>query len=208
MPYHTVKQGECLESIAHQYGFFWQTLWNDPNNAALKAKRKDPNVLLAGDSVFVLEKRAAEKAGATEERHRFRRKGVPSVFQLQLFRQDEPRAKEPYVLDIDGTLITGTTNSNGVLRCVIPPDAKVGKLQLTRSAEEFLLDLGHLDPVDELTGMQARLKNLGFYRGQVDGLLGPQTEQAIRAFQEKHGLSVTGKNDDATRRKLQDMHGV
>lgn len=49
------------------------------------------------------------------------------------------------------------------------------------------------DPVVER--VQASLKSQNFYVGDVDGLSGPATERAIRAFQEKNGLEATGKID-------------
>jgi LysM repeat protein len=43
---YTVKQGDHLSSIAHEYGFpDYQTIWNHADNAQLKQKRKNPNVL-------------------------------------------------------------------------------------------------------------------------------------------------------------------
>ena len=70
----------------------------------------------------------------------------------------------------------------------------------------FKLELGHLDPVAEATGVQARLNNLGFFCGKVDGIIGPMTQEAFKAFQEKNGLSETGTADQATRNKLAQLH--
>jgi hypothetical protein len=40
---------------------------------------------------------------------------------------------------------------------------------------------------------QDRLTQEGFYRGQIDGVLGPETRHAIVRFQTKHGLGISGE---------------
>jgi lipoprotein-anchoring transpeptidase ErfK/SrfK len=50
--------------------------------------------------------------------------------------------------------------------------------------------------------LQAALVRDGISPGPIDGLTGPQTEAALRAFQQKHALRTTGVLDDATRIKL------
>jgi hypothetical protein len=49
---------------------------------------------------------------------------------------------------------------------------------------------------------QRRLARLGFDPGPPDGLLGPRTTAALRAFQRSAGLNVTGLLDEATRAEL------
>jgi hypothetical protein len=206
---HKVRQGECISSIADKYGFFPDTIWNDSANAQLKEKRKDPNVLYPGDVVVVPDKEMKEESGATETRHRFRRKGVPEVLKIVLRKEGEPRANESYVLEIDGELFSGTTDSEGRIEHPIPPGAKSGTLTIGEEpdAEEHKLMLGHMDPIDEVSGVQARLNNLGFDCGQADGKMSPQTVAAIKAFQAKAGLSATGEIDQATRDALVSEHG-
>lgn len=52
---------------------------------------------------------------------------------------------------------------------------------------------------DEQTrGVQAALKEKGFYYGQVDGQPGPETMMAVRRYQIRNGLPVTGNADEAT----------
>jgi len=46
--------------------------------------------------------------------------------------------------------------------------------------------------------IQTRLKNWGYYNGAVDGIYGSGTEQAVRYFQRKNGLSVDGQVGDKT----------
>ena len=40
--------------------------------------------------------------------------------------------------------------------------------------------------------IQRRLKNWGYYNGAIDGILGPQSIKAIKAFQKKYGLVQDG----------------
>ncbi len=44
----------------------------------------------------------------------------------------------------------------------------------------------------EVTQIQTKLKNWGYYTGSVDGIYGWQTESAVRSFQKKNGLTVDG----------------
>lgn len=50
--------------------------------------------------------------------------------------------------------------------------------------------------------MQRRLKELGYYTGSVDGYFGSQTYRAVRNFQSRNGISVTGKADPYTQQVL------
>ncbi|MEW9806830.1 peptidoglycan-binding domain-containing protein [Mesorhizobium marinum] len=45
--------------------------------------------------------------------------------------------------------------------------------------------------------VQATLRDLNFYSGEVDGLYGPNTRTAIEAYQAKMGMAVTGTVDDS-----------
>lgn len=42
-----------LSGIAGHYGKSWQTVWNDSKNAGLRARRKSPNKIQPGDTVYV-----------------------------------------------------------------------------------------------------------------------------------------------------------
>lgn len=50
--------------------------------------------------------------------------------------------------------------------------------------------------------IQQALKAAGFYQGPVDGKLGPQTREAIRSFQQVHGLKADGVVGRQTWEKL------
>ena len=40
--------------------------------------------------------------------------------------------------------------------------------------------------------LQRRLSRAGYYRGSIDGVLGPQTRRAIRAYEQEHGYADAG----------------
>lgn len=53
-----------------------------------------------------------------------------------------------------------------------------------------------------LASLQWLLKDLGHYADKVDGLDGPNTQKAFKAFQNRAGLLETGSEDAATRKAL------
>jgi murein L,D-transpeptidase YcbB/YkuD len=50
--------------------------------------------------------------------------------------------------------------------------------------------------------IQTALKNSGFYKGKIDGKIGPQTKEAIKAFQKAHGLKADGIVGKRTAEKI------
>jgi len=56
---------------------------------------------------------------------------------------------------------------------------------------------------DNLKQVQERLKAEGVYAGPVDGELNAQTEAALRQYQQKQGIPVSGAADEATLKELQ-----
>ncbi len=46
--------------------------------------------------------------------------------------------------------------------------------------------------------LQERLKELGYYAGEVDGQFGPGTKEAVVAFQAKNGLDTDGMAGEET----------
>jgi len=65
--------------------------------------------------------------------------------------------------------------------------------------------VGHrAEPPDRvIADVQTELQEMGYYTGEVDGLLGPLTRQALRDYQADHGLMVTEVIDEPTLDALQ-----
>ena len=57
----------------------------------------------------------------------------------------------------------------------------------------------HAEPPDRvIADVQAALQEMGYYRGEVDGLLGPMTRDALTAYQADNGLYTTATIDEPT----------
>ena len=53
--------------------------------------------------------------------------------------------------------------------------------------------------------MQARLKQIGWFSGDVSNNYGSRTTEAIRGFQRKRGFPVTGVTDERTYNRILSM---
>ncbi|WP_407406961.1 spore cortex-lytic enzyme [Peribacillus sp.] len=57
---------------------------------------------------------------------------------------------------------------------------------------------------DDVIELQARLQNIGYYQGKIDGAYGWGTYWALRNFQEDFGLPIDGLAGSTTKKKLSD----
>ena len=55
-----------------------------------------------------------------------------------------------------------------------------------------------MDPGQTVANVQAALQQQGYYQGEVDGILGPQTRAALAEYQSAQGLEPTGAVDEPT----------
>jgi hypothetical protein len=60
----------------------------------------------------------------------------------------------------------------------------------------------NLPPDQVIANVQAALQQQGYYQGEVDGLLGPITRNAIANYQRDHGLYTTSTIDEPTLQSL------
>ena len=57
----------------------------------------------------------------------------------------------------------------------------------------------HAEPPDKvIADVQGVLQQMGYYKGDVDGLLGPMTREALTAYQTEQGLTPTAAIDEPT----------
>jgi len=208
---HVVQQGECLSSIAKQHGFRrWRTVYDDPANAALRQKRPDPNILAPGDIVMIPDKQPRVEEAATGARHTFFVAVAPTMLRVALVDM-KPRR---YRLTVEGEVFEGPVPDSGLIERPIQPDARSGQLAVWLTDDTsgdgitWDLDIGALDPVDHLTGVKARLNNLGYDAGAVNETPNDDSKGAVSTFQTRHGETATGDADPAFREELRQAHDV
>ena len=216
--YRTVEQGEYIASIALSEGFLdWRRVYDHPENAELRKKRPKPNILLPGDVVFIPDKQEKTEQGKTEREHVFQ---IPSgSMEIRLFlheqQEGQPLANVDYVLTVNDTTYKGTADSNGLVVQKVPIGTPQATLAVPGMRLEWQLQIGQMDPHHQvtepehiMTGVQARLANLGYYFGAVDGNLSEATTSAIRQFQ-RHVMereNADGDLDDETSDALVKRH--
>lgn len=203
---YNIAQGDGVTRIAYQTGFFWETIWHHPENAELKRLRKHGEYLNPGDVLFIPDKCPKEYSRPTDQRHSFRRKGLPVILRIRLLDEDdEPRADLPYCLKISGQLLSGQTDGEGWIRQPVPPDAAQGELVLP-NGEHYTINIDHIGAMDSVGAAQAMLQNLAYYGGPIDNNMNDDTRLAIKLFQQRFGIPVTGDLDETTRRAIKDFH--
>lgn len=205
---YVIRQGDCLSSVAEKSGFLWQTIWEHSSNSDLRNLRRDPNILFPGDVLTIPPMQLQEFSCATEATHHFVKKSPTAKLKMRLLQESEPRSNVSYIFRVNGNATEGKTDANGFLEIPIPPNATTGKLSILEKGEiveEYDVALGHLDPLDEITGVQKRLKNLGF-DCQETRRLDEKTKAAVAAFRARHKLE--GEAIDQTLiEKLKAVHG-
>lgn len=208
---HIVRIGECVSSIAKKHGLFWESIWHEPANADLRAARKSPNVLLPGDRLTLPDKKRKDEPIAPEQRHRFVRRGEPSSLNMRFTVFGKPRANAMYEAYIDRKLVQeGTLDGNGGVEVPLPSNARRAKFMIYDEygeADEYEIWLRHVPPITEISGLQARLANLGFPCGRNARRFGPAIAQALETFQREHDLPTTGLPDKTTRARILELHG-
>lgn len=216
---HVVKPGDCLYRIAQQYGFAdWRTIYEHADNAEFRELRPNPNVIYPGDEIHIPAPAPKQLSLATSKQHKIKVERPKIMLRIELHdERDEPLADKEFSLAFGVTVYEGTTNGDGILEQKIKPGEERGQLTVyltgDRAAERYVWDIsvGHLDPVEELSGVRQRLNNLGFYCEPggvgVEGEIDESLRMALLGFQRVAEIELTGEADDATRAKLVELHG-
>jgi len=214
VPVHVVRQGEHLARIIRAYGFTdVDQVWDHGPNRLLRDQGRTPATLAPGDLVTVPEMQLRTITRATEQRHTVRVK--QRVVRLALTLRDaqgRPAANVPCTLRLGHEDRALVTTADGAIDEMIPAhleeiDLAVGACDSPLANTSLRVLVGHLDPVDLVSGQEARLNNLG-YRAGTGGDVGDAAfRSAVEEFQCDQGLTVDGICGPKTRTKLVAVHG-
>ena len=220
---HFSQPGECLVRVAWHYLLECKTVSDHPDNQELVSKRKDPDMLFPGDKVTIPDQKPKSWVLETGKQHRLV-VPVPKK-ELRLVvrdESDEPMANQAYDLHLEGVRPekqdrSGTTDGQGMLREKLPLACQSGVLKI--AGWQVRLRLGYLHPLpadenDPLSGVESRLRSLGYAAGQspkpsvrAGRAVAPDTKVALALFQTDAELDVTGEPDDATIDKIKERYG-
>lgn len=204
IPY-VVRPGDYLTRIAARRGFDPKTVWDDPKNADLKKRRPNPEVLAAGDILYVPEEKPKKNpltiGGTNSFKARLPRVKVKVVLNGS---DGKPLANAKYWVDGEEA---GTTAGDGKVEIEVRPTQTSVSLRVEGCPDTYLLRVAHLDPIDTDAGVRQRLVNLRYLPESSAHVTPAQLADALRRFQQQNGLSPTGVADDDTRQKLVSANG-
>lgn len=228
---HRVKQGETLPEIARRYGFLnWRVLAEHPDNTTLFETRR-AGMLYPGDEIVIPDRDDRADDADTEQRHDFVVPLKRRYLRLRLLdaRNDPLQNYRCRLHLLDGT-VTRHTDTDGILETELSLRQAFLRVELETPLDEpqastrpFLparqtwlrwLRIGDLDPPTELTGLHARLRNLGYYFGKLDAPMDQSTRLALYKFErdwiptvaDTHRNEMPAAPDERTMRALAEVH--
>jgi hypothetical protein len=221
--HYVVRQGDTLSRIAYRAGLPPEEIWSHPDNADLRERRPNPEVLAPGDIVVLprTEPQSAEFSNGGTQRYRAR---VPDTsVSLAVVVGGLPVENEPYeIVGVPGREpLAGTTGAHGVIRFTVPITVTEVDIRLPRREQRLHLRIGHLDPPEERSGAEARLRQLGYMLPRARDLLGdllPEEledveggictyDAALEQFQRDHDIDPSGRICERTATALRGRHG-
>ena len=87
-----------------------------------------------------------------------------------------------------------------ILTCAVVLAAVTLLMSLSQRADAVTYKRGSSGSA--VTQIQTRLKSLGYYIGEADGIYGSKTEEAVRKYQQNQGLTADGMAGPATLQAL------
>jgi hypothetical protein len=136
-----------------------------------------------------------------------KQRGCTIKFMRQIDGQDGPAANLRCVIEIDKTTFEKTTSDEGIVDFPLSKNAQSGSVTVyvdTEHKVNYPLHIGKLAHHETIKGMAQRLRHLGILHGDHEKENDTVFKIALKAFQAKNGLQVTGKINDETKAKFEE----
>jgi hypothetical protein len=217
---YVIRQGDFLLKLAVRFGFDAEEVWNDPKNDDLRQVRKNPNILHPGDILYIPAKPAPSGLDVLAGTVNGYTAVVPRTEVKLMLRAGKKRflsqpctvegmkTEKPLKTDGEGNLTLSVPVSvKELVVCVVDREAaKAPKAAHVDPTVRFRILLGHMDPVEERSGLRARLTHLGYYVPMQEDEEA-ELREAVLAFQCAAGLPLTGEPDEVLHAALVKAHG-
>lgn len=157
MTTHIVVDGDCLTSIAAQYGFAdADPILNHPDNSALNDSRLDGHQLYPGDQIAIPDREPKVVSLASGKRHKIVVKRPTRLLRVAFLDGDGEPLSGAYKLKAGALEREGSLDGNGVLEKRLPVDVTSAEVELdgvtppSRATFSFISVL-HADGADAPT---------------------------------------------------------
>ncbi len=196
---YVIRQGDYLLSLAYRFGFDVDTVWNDPKNAQLRQLRSSPSILWPTDVLYIPDQNVppAMQTVTTGTTNTFVT-DVPTLSVTQQFVGSEATtySSRAYIVQELDQLTGLTTDEKGIATFQAPVTLDAATVQFTDTGESWVLHIGHLDPINTLSGIFQRLQHLNYVAGSAT--FDPTSLDLMRAGLRALNASAAGASDTAS----------
>jgi hypothetical protein len=175
---YVIRDGDHLLRLATSMGFDADSVWADPRNADLCEARPSMHILCPGDLLYVPQVVRKWQKVTTGAVNRYVA-NIPKIkIALTFTSEGEPVASEPCSIRELPELGDLTTDAQGTLRFEAPVTLHVVTVDFPGVGVFQTLRIGNLDPISVDSGVEQRLRNLGFCSSDPSGDDGPEDEDS------------------------------
>lgn len=211
---YVIRQGDTILKLALMFDVSIEDIRDHAKNIKLREDLTS-NMLPVGEIVFIPRPRPPSLNVNPQASNKFMGKVPTQSISIVFENAEGALANEAYKLyGLSEEPTEGTLDDDGKLTIECPVFVDKLRIVFEKRFVEHAIWVGHLEPVRQEAGVQARMLHLGYLPvGQRVGdpfSFADREAQAatVRVFQDAFGLSQTGFADEPTRKKLTDKHGA
>ncbi|OUS23956.1 hypothetical protein A9Q99_25715 [Gammaproteobacteria bacterium 45_16_T64] len=193
---HTVQSGECLSSIAIDYGYNdWEKIYNHEDNSHFRSLRPNPNIIFSGDEIIIPDIVTKTEPVEPDIVNTFVAVGTKPYLNLRLAEHIEgrPLSDCAYQLSYEHNgkeeVKEGILDNEGKLSLKIPGQVKDANITVTtndttHTQYSWKLFIGHPDPIDTKAGVAKHLINMGYLEAFTQDLLMDKLQEEANEMSE------------------------